>query len=98
MAPNDGRVQNNFRIRLTNRSDNPQQYELKLVGPAPAELMVIDPSATQLEAGESKIVPVMIRIPPAVLHSGQRRALVGIKDSDGNEREITCNLVGPPPR
>jgi cytochrome c oxidase accessory protein FixG len=89
-------VSNNFKLRLVNRTEQPQQYALALVQPDDAALEIIDDSTLSLEAGETKMVPMQIRFGGGLTFGdGNTPCELQISDSSEHERTIEFTLLGP---
>jgi cytochrome c oxidase accessory protein FixG len=91
----DASIVNNYRLRLTNRTDDARQYQFDVVQPAGAviraeqDAIILDPSGT-------KLIPVTIQVPASQFSSlGQCESEIKITDDIGNERTVTMKLLGP---
>jgi cytochrome c oxidase accessory protein FixG len=90
-----GTVQNNFRIRLVNRSQKEQAYSVSVPqSDTKASWSTKDP--IHLMPGETILAPMEVHFPV------QRTAGIGfddvkivVKDSSGTERELPIRLAGP---
>jgi cytochrome c oxidase accessory protein FixG len=92
----DGMLRNNLRLRLVNRSDQPQNYTISARQPSGLELQVIDPSGLQLDVGAETVVPLSVRFRPTVIPgAGYTEATLLVRDESGNEREVSYKLLGP---
>ena len=89
-------LQNNFRVRLRNRTDKTETYAIRMLGPASASVQWSDEAPT-LKPNESKLVPIMITAPVGMTaaNHGKIEAEVQITDQTGNERKISVMLLGP---
>ncbi len=89
-------LQNNFRVRLRNRTDKTETYAIRMLGPASASVQWSDEAPT-LKPNESKLVPIMITAPVGLTaaNHGKIEAEVQITDQTGNERKISVMLLGP---
>ena len=89
-------LQNNFRVRLRNRTDKTETYAIRMFGPASASVQWSDEAPT-LKPNESKLVPIMITAPVGLTaaNHGKIEAEVQITDQTGNERKISVMLLGP---
>lgn len=89
-------LQNNFRVRLRNRTEKTETYAIRMLGPASASVQWSDEAPT-LKPNESKLVPIMITAPVGMTaaNHGKIEAEVQITDQTGNERKISVMLLGP---
>lgn len=91
----DQHVQNNFRVRLVNRSQVEQEYAISTKD----EVVVAKWSsgaATKLVPGQSVLVPVDVRFPLQVTKgTGILDTRLEIVDSSGASRAIPVRLLGP---
>lgn len=89
-------VRNTLRLRLVNRSNQPQSYQVELLTPTRARLQVLNQQSLQLAPGETVTVPVVLdfgtRLTAA---SGKVDAQIRIVDESQNERLLECRLLGP---
>lgn len=91
-----GVITNNFNLRLTNRTEEPRTYNIKVVEPASASVLGAAAEPIQLEGNESSLVPLLIEIRATQLGpSGQGDGKLQITDDVGNERFVTAKLLGP---
>lgn len=89
-------LQNNFRVRLRNRSNRDETYSIEMVTPASAAVQWSDIAPT-LKPNESKLVPIMITAPVGitVANHGSIKAVLKISDQSGNSKEIDLQILGP---
>lgn len=91
-----GLISNNFNMRLTNRTDDPRTYTIKVVEPADARLRESSSQTVQLEGSGTSLVPVLVEVPATRLGSaGQCQGKIEIRDDIGNQRFVTMKLLGP---
>jgi cytochrome c oxidase accessory protein FixG len=91
-----GVLSNNMRLRLVNRSDETQTYQVEAIEPAGVTLEVVDDAGLALESGATSVVPLSVRFPAGVTGaSGAVDAKFRVRDSAGNERELEYRLLGP---
>lgn len=91
-----GMVSNSFTLRLVNRTEVEQQYELKMQSPDHTTLEVIDRVALQLPPGKSALVPFEIQFPSSLTSGdGNEQAELAIGDQSANERKVSFKLLGP---
>jgi polyferredoxin len=89
-------LQNNFRIRLRNRSNQEETYSIRMLLPTGASVQWSDAAPT-LKPNESKLVPIMINAPLGITaaNHGSVQATVEITDQSGHSREIQLRILGP---
>ena len=91
-----GVISNSFNLRLVNRTDSAQRYQLTIVEPADVRLEVLDETTVALEPGETSMVPINLRFASSMtLGVGNRPAVLEITDSVANNHKIKFNIVGP---
>jgi cytochrome c oxidase accessory protein FixG len=94
-APN-GMITNNFNVRLTNRTETPRSYTIKVIEPGDAQVQASSNSTAELDASGVAIVPLLIEVPLRSLGTqGQADGKIRIVDDIGNERIVTMKLLGP---
>ena len=93
---NSRTLQNNFRVRLRNRSNRPETYTIQMLSPPSAAVQWSD-TAPSLEPNETKLVPIMVTAPVGITaaNHGSVKAVVKIADESGHSREIELRLLGP---
>ncbi len=89
-------LQNNFRLRLRNRSNQEETYSIQMLTPGGASVRWSDTAPT-LKPNESKLVPIMITAPLGITaaNHGSINATVKITDQSGHWREIPIRILGP---
>lgn len=91
-----GVLRNNMRLRLTNRSDMPQKFQVEVLEPSGVEVEVMAPDKLSLDVGKSVLVPLQLKFSPSVTGSrGRATALLRVIDDAGNERTKEFDLLGP---
>jgi len=92
----DGNLRNSLRLRLVNRSGEPQTYSVRMTEPTGVELSVMDDRGLTLEPGGTSIVPLVAEMPPGyTAGDGSVDATLKITDGSGNERTVEYTLLGP---
>jgi cytochrome c oxidase accessory protein FixG len=89
-------LQNNFRVRLRNRSNQTETYSIEMLWPASVQVLWSDTAPT-LEPNETKLVPIMIIAPVGITaaNRGSVEAVLKISDGSGHSRQIDLRLLGP---
>jgi len=91
-----GRVQNSLKMRLVNRSGEPQQYTLGITSPEGVSLEVMDPSQLQMQPGDSRLIPLSVAFPASLTGQGGRfEATVTVTDGVGRRKDLNIPLLGP---
>ena len=88
-------LQNNFRVRLTNRTSIMEKYTIEMLEPTTA---VVHWSDVQPELGpnESKLLPIVITAPVGLTAGkGNIKAVAKITDSASNSRLVAFRMSGP---
>lgn len=91
-----GVTSNNFNMRIVNRTEEPQTYQLEVLKPTTAKIEILNDELLSLEPGKTSMVPLSIRFPSSLTYaSGNYPIIVKVSDEDGNKREIDFRLLGP---
>ncbi len=92
----DASIVNNFRLRLTNRTDDPRQYQFNIVQPEGAVIRASGEDSVDLDPSGTQLIPVTIQVPAARFNTlGHCEGEIKITDDIGNERTVTMKLLGP---
>ncbi|MEQ8847738.1 cytochrome c oxidase accessory protein CcoG [Botrimarina sp.] len=91
----DARIENRVRVKLVNRTDEPQTYTLGVVSPDSVE--AIDPPSPRLAPGESVTETLHLVAPPEAFYAaaGRLEVRLRIEDSQGESMERPYQLYGP---
>lgn len=91
-----GQVQNSLKLRLVNRSDSPQTYQVEVAAPEEATLEIMEPEKLSMKVGQSNLIPLSISFPARLTgQGGHATATLKVTDSQNRTREMTCQLLGP---
>jgi cytochrome c oxidase accessory protein FixG len=91
-----GLISNTFNLRLVNRTDVAQRYQLSILKPEDLTLEIIDTSAVELEPGQTSTVPISVRFPSSLTFGdGNEETTLQVIDSSNNRRQITFRILGP---
>lgn len=89
-------IQNNIRLRLVNRSEKKQTYQIEVKDPPGVTLDWSDGSAPQLEPNSTVLAPARIRFPAQLTGSvGSFATNLIVRDESGSEQIIPFRLIGP---
>jgi cytochrome c oxidase accessory protein FixG len=90
----DGRVANQVRIKIANRSRVDRQYTIRVDGIADGS--VIAPmNPLPVAAGHTEMASLFVMLPPTAFHDGERRVTFIIGDGAGFVDTVRYELVGP---
>jgi cytochrome c oxidase accessory protein FixG len=90
----DGRIANQVRVKITNRTNADHEYRIDVVGIDDGSV-VAPQNPLRVEAGQTAVTPLFILLPLSAFHDGEHR--VGVRVSDGSAFTTTVpyRLVGP---
>lgn len=90
----DGRVANQIRVKIANRSGGARQYTISIEGVDPASVIApMNPLA--VAAGETATAPLFVVLPPSEFVAGEFRVLVTVSDGERTIQSIPYRLLGP---
>jgi cytochrome c oxidase accessory protein FixG len=91
----DRMLQNNFQLRLVNRTQGEQAYHVIMKEP-PGAIAAWSDSEPHLDPGDSKLVPLTVTIPVrSIAGRGKLNGKLEIRDDVGNVRAVSVKLLGP---
>jgi cytochrome c oxidase accessory protein FixG len=89
-------VQNNFKVRLVNRSQVPQSYSVILAQPEGGSASWSSNTELRLEPGQTILVPMEVHLPSQqTAGTGVVWAKICVVDESKNQREVSFQVVGP---
>ncbi|MGE0556129.1 MAG: FixG Ig-like domain-containing protein, partial [Gemmatimonadales bacterium] len=89
----DGRVLSQIRIRVTNRSDHPRDYQIVLDG---VDAEVISPeNPLPVAAGEIRTTSIFVRTSRDAFSRGRKAVSIRLDDGQGFSGSYEYSLVGP---
>ncbi|MEM6979898.1 MAG: cytochrome c oxidase accessory protein CcoG [Planctomycetota bacterium] len=92
----DRMIVNQFRMRLSNRTNGPRQYQFRVLDPSNAVLDSDKDGRLTLDEGGSELFPISIRVPTSTFGpGGSATGQIQIIDDIGNERTLPLKLLGP---
>jgi len=90
----DGRVANQLRVKIANRSNADHKYTIE-VQPVAGANVVVPVNPLPVATGRTETTPLFILLPPDAFHEGERRVALMISDGAGYRETLTYRLVGP---
>ena len=92
----NGTASNEFRLRLVNRTGDPQTYSITPGEDAGYEIEVMDPEKLSLDPGESTLIPLHITFKGQLTRGpGRQDVTAVISDGSDNVRDVKFSLLGP---
>ncbi len=89
----DGRILNQIRVRITNRTKTARQYRISLEGVDAQVVMAENP--VPVGPGEIATTSLFVEVAPAVFHDGARSVAIKVSDGASFTGTYPYNLVGP---
>ncbi len=90
----DGRVANQVRVKITNRSRVDHQYRVAVTGAEDAQ--VIEPGLPlSVASGATETTSLFILVPESAFHDGERHVMLTVTDEARYHETIPYRLVGP---
>lgn len=90
----DGRVANQIRVKIANRSLSDRAYTISILGADSAQVIAPESPLT-IRAGEQRTTSVFVMLPPSAFRDGRRDVQVKITNGVDYTDEIPFNLLGP---
>ncbi|MBI2795371.1 MAG: cytochrome c oxidase accessory protein CcoG [Gemmatimonadetes bacterium] len=90
----DGRVANQVRVKIANRSRRERSYAITVVG-AEGGQVIAPESPLTVKAGEQRTTSVFVLLPRTAFINGRRDVQVSISDGDDFAGTFAFNLLGP---
>ncbi len=91
-----GRIQNSFKLRIVNRSEKTQTYQLEPLQPESVVLEVVDAEKLTMNAGQTFLVPLSVSFPAtSTALNGRAEGVLMVTDSDGVAQRLDMQLLGP---
>lgn len=90
----DGRIANQLRIKLANKSDRAGAYRLEVAG-VPEGTVIAPENPLRVAAGKLAETSVFVLLPREAFVNGERRVVVTVSDGAGFRAETPYRLVGP---
>jgi cytochrome c oxidase accessory protein FixG len=90
----DGRVANQLRVKIVNRSRAEQAYRIR-VGGVDAATVVVPQNPFRVGAGRTEVTPVFILLPDSAFAAGERAITVTVDDGANYSKTTRYRLIGP---
>ncbi len=90
----DGRVSNQVRVKIANRSLRDHAYAITVVGADSAQVIAPE-SPLAVKKGEQRTTSVFVLLPASAFVAGRRDVTVHITDGDDYTADLPFNLLGP---
>ncbi|TWU02452.1 cytochrome c oxidase accessory protein CcoG [Stieleria varia] len=92
----DRTASNEFQLRLVNRTDEPQHYEIIPPADESIKIEVLDQGKMTLEGGGTELVPLHVTFPSNLTRGiGRSNLKMTIRDGEQRTREVQFFLLGP---
>ncbi len=92
----DGRVSNQVRVKIANRSLRDHAYAISILGADSAQVIAPESPLT-VKAGEQRTTSVFVLLPRSAFNAGRRDIRVRIADGSDYTEDFPFNLLGPTP-
>lgn len=89
-----GEVENNMRVKLTNRTDSVRNYHLEILEPAGLRIRAAR-DKIELQPGETVTEPMHVMAPQTAFTNGRVNAKLIVVDDEGWREEKSWRLLGP---
>ena len=90
----DGRIANQLRVKITNRTDIAQVYQVSIDGVDSVALIAPD-NPMHLAAGQTAVMALFVMLPQSAFRDGGRDIAVRVADGIGYKGTVPYRLVGP---
>ncbi|MGA9836453.1 MAG: cytochrome c oxidase accessory protein CcoG [Gemmatimonadaceae bacterium] len=90
----DGRVANQLRVKITNRSNQDHVYQVNIAGVNDGSVIAPD-DPMAVAAGETDEMALFVLLPATAFHDGRRNISVHVTDGAGFSGDVPYRLVGP---
>lgn len=90
----DGRIANQIRIRIGNRSRIPHEYRIDILGAADGEVIAPE-NPVLVDANDLRTTSLFVLLPRSAFGNGRRDIIVRIRAGDSFVAEYPFNLMGP---
>lgn len=90
----DGQISNQLRVKIRNRSGQPAQYHIQIVGDGPARL-VMENNPIAIEDGQTMTQSLLITAPRSAFQQGGHQIVLRITDGRSYDQQLLYRLMGP---
>ena len=90
----DGRIANQLRVKIVNRSKADQDYRIDVVGASEGSV-IVPQNPLAVATGQTAVTPLFILLPRTAFHDGEHPVMVRVSDGTGFSTEVPYRLVGP---
>lgn len=90
----DGRVANQVRVKIANRSRQDHAYAIEVTGLGNGT-MIAPQNPLPVSAGATEATSIFVLLPKGAFHDGERAVGIRITDGAGFTSEVPYRLVGP---
>lgn len=91
----DGKIENNLRLKLVNRTEKETEFSLKLIGTEDATLVLQDGEKLLLKPEETRTFNVLVRFSPSVAPTGSKALELEVDSSQDAVRKLKLTLLAP---
>jgi len=87
---------NRFRLKLTNRTRDAQEYTLSIPLPEGATIRAMDDAQLQVQSKKLSTADVSVTFPRSLTaENGSVPSVITVTDKDGTQRSVSFKLLGP---
>ena len=90
----DGRIANQVRVKITNRTDADHDYRIDVLGASKGSV-VVPQNPLHVATGQSAVTPLFVLLPRSAFERGEHRVTVRVSDGAGFSTDTPYRLVGP---
>lgn len=90
----DGRVANQLRVKIANRSKVARRYAISVDGVETGTVIAPD-NPLPVDAGTTEVTTLFIVLPRSAFHDGEKQVTVRVDDGGGYTDRVSYRLVGP---
>ena len=90
----DGRIANQVRVKITNRTDADHDYRIEVVGASEGSV-IVPQNPLHVATGQSAVTPLFVLLPRSAFHDGEHHVTVRVSDGAGFSTDTPYRLVGP---
>lgn len=94
LANEDSAARNLLILKLTNRTDQPMQFQVRPLSPE-GTILTVSESALDLDSAQTGTFHLSVLTPVGVFRQGRADLRMQIENQEGVVREVDCRLIGP---